>query len=120
MIIVSAFLIAFTATPTTTPVDAYYRYHELSNQLAHHIEWIDDQGTRTISKHHAKALLKQYAQGVNKESFSVRHFSAWKNNKCFKILHLTSGNQTYRVFFQCCRDNKKNKNNVTKIKVTKV
>lgn len=116
MIIVSAFLIAFTATP----IEAYNKYHELSDQLTDQIEWIDDHGERSISKQHAKTLLKQYAQGVGKNSFSIRHLSEWKNNKCFKIFHLSSANQTYRVFFQCCRDQKKNKNNVTKIKVTKI
>ena len=85
----------------TLPIseEAFSHYQELSAQLDHQIEWIDDQGSAHVSRTQAKKLLSQLSQGLNQEAYSMRHSSDWKKGKCFKIIHLKQSKKGFRVFF---------------------
>ncbi len=116
MIFTSALLILLSAPITS---DAYVNYQELTNQLNGSVEWIDENGSSQLSKSDAKRLLQKFAKGLSKESYSVRHSSEWKNDKCFKIIQLKGHDRGYRVFFQCAI-NHKSEPVVTKVKVNKI
>ena len=116
MIIVNALLLVLVSSPTT---DAYSNFHQLSDQLDDQIEWIDEHGESLISKSKARKLLRNYAQGLDKNAFSVRHASNWKNDKCFRIIHLQTNKAGYRIFFQCSKKEGKNQL-VTKVKITRI
>lgn len=98
--------------------EAFSSYHELSTQLDHQVEWIDDQGSAHVSRSNAKKLLANLSKGMSQESYSMRHTSNWKKGKCFKIIHLNQVDQGFRVFFQCTK--KGDRKVVTKVKVTHI
>jgi|GEM_PF-2398150 len=113
MIIVNAFVLAISVSGLT---EGYTQYQELTSILDRHVEWIDENGSSVHSKSHILRLLTKYTQGLNDESFDLRHSSEWKNGQCFKILHLKGQGKTHRLFFQCAQ--KDHGRIVTKIKVS--
>ncbi len=98
--------------------EAYTSYQELSNQLEQRIEWIDDNGSVNVSRAKAQQMLSDLTIGVDQQSYSVRHSSDWKKDKCFKIIQINHANKRYRVFFQCARKN--NRDVVTKVKISQL
>ncbi len=113
MIILSALSLLITLPISE---EAFSHYQELTTQLDRQVEWIDDRGSARVSQKQAEKLLTQLSEGMNQESFSMRHSSDWKKGKCFKIIHVKQADQGFRVFFQCAK--KGNHKVVTKVKVT--
>lgn len=117
MTIVSAFLITWA---TATSLDSQQSFYHLIHQFDSHLEWIDEKGSRIQTDDQAKASIYDILQKLSQPSISIRHESEWKNDKCFRIFHLSKAEaEGYRLFFQC----KKGKNQeavVTRIKVNKI
>jgi len=113
MIITSALVLLLT---THSISDSHHEYHKLSKQLADRIEWIDQSGSRTITKRAAQAKLLHLSDNTPDE-ISKKHFSSWKNGKCYWIFNIASSTGDHRVFFFCRRD-RTGQSKVTKIKIT--
>jgi len=113
MILTSAILLLLSSHVLS---DSHQEYDRLSNQLAQEVEWIDAQGIQQISKARAVEKLSEFARSSTTE-ISQKHFSSWKNGKCYWIFDLETDTQGHRVFFYCTKD-KRGHERVTKIKVS--
>ncbi len=114
MIIVNAILLVIS---TVTITDGYDSFKKLSGELDTRVEWIDQYGSKIRSRSESIKLLDNLADELENPVFSVRHSSKWKNEQCFRIIHIDSYDKGYRLFFQCVKSGN-GRNVVKKIKVT--
>jgi len=113
MIISSALILLLTTHGIS---ESQTEYNKLSQQLADRIEWMDQSGSNMLAKRAAKVKLEKLSKSSVKE-ITRKHFSSWKNGKCYWIFNVTTQESEYRVFFFSRRD-ASGKSRVTKIKVT--
>lgn len=116
MIIAHAFLVAIAASSIT---EGETKFQTLTSQLAHEVEWIDMRGSKTVSNQTAKDLLNKLIRQMKDPQFKLRHQSKWKKDQCFKILHISSKDEGYRVYFQCEKGRRGNMI-VTRVKLNKL
>jgi len=113
MIVTSAILLLLSTQSLT---ESHQEFDRLAHQLANHIVWSDEEGSRHLSSRAARIKLKNLSD-QSLGGVSQKHFSNWKNNKCYWIFNITSDTKSYRIFFYCERD-AKGQSIVTKIKVS--
>ncbi len=113
MIISSALILLLTTHGVS---ESQAEYNKLSKQLADRIEWMDQGGSSMLTKRAAQIKLDQLSKSTIQE-ITRKHYSSWKNGKCYWIFTLTTQDSEYRVFFFSRRD-AKGQSHVTKIKVT--
>lgn len=114
MVISSALLLLLSAYGLS---DSYEEYSRLSNQLSDRIEWIDNNGSINLTKEAAKRKLSALSRISNVQDISKKHFSTWKNGKCYWIFDLPAQEKAHRIYFFCKRD-RSGVSRVTKIKVS--
>ncbi len=112
MIISSALILLLTTYGVS---ESQAEYNKLSQQLADHIEWMDQSGSHKLTKRAAQNKLKNLSKN-SIEAITRKHYSAWKNGKCYWIFNLKTQDDEYRVFFFSRRD-RDGQSLVTKIKV---
>ncbi len=113
MIISSALILLLSTNGVS---DNQAEYNKLSQQLADQIEWMDQSGSRILTKRAAQIKLDELSNRSIKD-ITRKHYSSWKNGKCYWIFDLTTKHDEYRVFFFSRRD-KGGHSRVTKIKIT--
>ena len=93
------------------------QFQELTGQLSPKVEWIDRYGSQNLSKQEVTRQLNRMISDLSNPTYSLKHNSHWKRDQCYQIIHVTSDDEGYRLFFQCVK-NRKGQTLVTKIKVT--
>jgi len=100
MLIVNALFAVLTISAPTSEITADNDLVYVINHLDDRIEWTSSSRTETLSRNEAIAKL-QALTSTDDASFELKHKSEWKNNRCYKVIELTAGGKTYRIFFHC-------------------
>lgn len=100
MLIVNALFAVLTISAPTSETTSNNDLVYVINHLDDSVEWTSSRRTETLSRNQAITKLQALSAAAD-ASFELKHKSAWKNNRCYKVIELTASSKTYRIFFYC-------------------